>query len=82
VPVVRVLDDVIEQQRRHGAIEERIEEEGAERLDVAALVVVESLEPERALWDAEDPVLTLRGCIRGSVRREDLDARHGLVAAT
>jgi hypothetical protein len=29
-----------------------------------------------------NPVLTLRGCIRGSVRRADLDARHGLVAAT
>ncbi len=36
-----------------------------------------------SLWGrCGNPVLTLRGCIRGSVRRADLDARHGLVAAT
>ncbi len=43
------------------------------------------LERDRALADLAlvgcgNPVLMLRCCIRGLVRRADLDARHGLVA--
>jgi transposase InsO family protein len=34
------------------------------------------------LWGAEIRFFMQRGCIRGSVRRADLDARRRLVAAT